>query len=67
MSKFVEMGSYYQADKEGLVRTVCKAYDPKGDGSAQIVYVKVKKDGCVSDAYLMPEYEFRNTFLYHIK
>lgn len=61
MSKYIEMGSYYQANPYGLVRTICKAIDEAGD--AQIVYVNVGKNGFVGDAYLMPENEFSNIFL----
>ena len=58
---FVAMGEYYR-DSDNLVRTVCRAVDVR-TGEVMTVYVCVGADGSASDAYLMPELDFENTFL----
>ena len=59
---YVEMGGHYFANSYGLVRAVCKAYD-NHSGEAMIAYVNIGEHGYVSDVFLMPEVEFKNTFL----
>ena len=59
---YVAMGSYYNANPYGLVRTVCKAFDYQS-GEAMIAYVNVTEGGQASDIFLMPENEFKNIFL----
>ena len=59
---YVAMGSYYNANPYGLVRTVCKAFDYQS-GEAMIAYVNVNEGGQASDIFLMPEDIFKNIFL----
>ncbi len=61
-NNFVEMGTYYQANPYGLIRTVCKIFDAQS-GDAMIAYVNVGKGGVASEIWAMPENEFINIFL----
>lgn len=61
-NSFVEMGSYYQANPYGLVRTVCRATDSES-GDQLIAYVTVAKGGVASEVFVMPENQFENIFI----
>ena len=59
---FVAMGSYYNANPYGLVRTVCRAFDHQS-GEAMIAYVNIATGGYASEIFLMPEDQFMNIFI----
>ena len=59
MKKFVEIGSYYNIQPYGLIKTICRAYDYE-TGEAMIVYANVNDGGYVSDAIVLPECDFVN-------
>lgn len=65
MANFVAMGEYYNANPYGLVKTVCRAIDSES-GEAMICYCNIDKGGCCSEVFCMPEYQFKNIFIYHI-
>ena len=60
MKKYIEMGTCY-SNGELRVQTVCRATNPV-DKTSHIVYTKVLDGGYASDAYFMPEEEFKKTF-----
>ena len=59
---YVAMGSYYQANPYGMVRTICRATD-FNSGEAIIIYVNILNGGFASETFAMPEVEFKNIFL----
>ena len=62
MKNYVEMGSYYNSNPYGLVRTVCRAFEHE-TGEAVIAYVNIEEGGTASDIFFMPEVQFKNIFL----
>jgi hypothetical protein len=62
MNNKIDMGEYYRSNEDGLIRTVCRAFDILAN-EWRIGYVKVNDNACVSDVLLLPEDTFYKTFL----
>lgn len=63
MKSYIEMGSYYRhEDSNTLVRTVCSATHASTN-EKMIGYVHVGKGGYASEVFVMPETDFRATFM----
>ena len=60
--KNIDMGVSYTTVANGLVRTVCRATNPRTNEQI-ITYAIVGNEGCVSDIFFLPESEFLQMIL----
>lgn len=60
-TNFVCMGSFYNVQPYGLVKTVCRVFDSES-GESLIAYSCVDKGGYAGDIFVMPESQFINIF-----
>lgn len=60
-TNYVAMGEYYHSENGSLIKTIGRFFDYKTN-DPMIGYVYVKNGSYVSDAYVMPEIEFKEIY-----
>lgn len=60
-TNYIAMGEYYHSENGTLIKTIGRFFDYK-DNTPLIGYAYVKNGSYVSDAYVMPEDEFKANY-----